>query len=116
MEQAKNTNVSAEVDEAGFLVNSQDWNEKVACELAQSLSQPCQLTPQRLQILQFLRDYYEKFEGFPVVGYVCRQSNQSRECLYEEFLDPIQAWKIAGLPKATTEVLALVRQHRKKLT
>ena len=112
MNHSESKSKPAQVDQDGYLVNYQDWNENVACELARSLDQPCRLTPERLQILQFLRDYYAKFEGFPVVGYVCRQSNKPRECLYEEFLDPIQAWKIAGLPKPTTEVLALVKQNK----
>jgi TusE/DsrC/DsvC family sulfur relay protein len=97
-----------EVDEEGYLVRFADWNEKIACALAEreGISSQCPLTEERLNILRYLRDYYEKFNAFPIVQAVCKNLHQPRQCLSEAFLDPIQAWRIAGLPKPTTEVLA----------
>ena len=102
---------SIEVDEEGYLVNFEDWNEKVACALAEreGILDQCPLTEERMSILRFLRDYYKKFNSFPIVQAVCKNVHQPKECLNEQFIDPIQAWKIAGLPKPTTEVFAYIK-------
>jgi len=103
------TDLSQKLDPDGFLLDFSSWNEEVACALAEQTGvEPCDLTPERMRILKFLRDYYQEFSAFPVVGYVCKNTDQPRACLYEEFIDPIRAWKIAGLPKPTTEVLAQI--------
>ena len=65
-----------------------------------------------MNILKFLREYYKKFNSFPIVRAVCKNVHQPKNCLSEQFLDPIQAWKIAGLPKPTTEVFAYIRLKR----
>ena len=105
--------IQVDVDEEGYLVNFDDWDEKVSCALAdrEGILDRCPLTREKMDILKFLRDYYEKFHSFPIVQYVCKNVHQPKECEYEEFLDPIQAWKIAGLPKPTTEVFAYLK-HR----
>ena len=103
--------IQVDVDEEGYLLNFDDWDEKVACALAdrEGILDRCPLTREKMDILKFLRDYYEKFHSFPIVQYVCKNVHQPKECEYEEFMDPIQAWKIAGLPKPTTEVFAYIR-------
>ena len=102
-----------EVDEEGYLVRFEDWNEKVACALAEQegIWDQCPLTRERMDILIFLRDYYKKFRflshgpsGMPNV-------HQRENCEYELFIDPIKAWKIAGLPKPTTEVFAYIKHE-----
>jgi len=105
--------IRVEVDEEGYLVRFEDWNEKIACALAdkEGIGNTCPLTEERMAILRFMRDYYKKFNSFPMVPAVCKNVHQSKNCLNEQFLDPIQAWKIAGLPKPTTEVLAYI-QHQ----
>ncbi len=102
-----------EVDEEGYLVNFEDWNEQIACVLAEreGITDPCPLTGERMDILKFLRDYYKKFQSFPIVQYVCKNVHQPKSCESEQFLDPIKAWKIAGLPRPTTEVFAYIK-HR----
>ncbi len=101
------------LDEEGYLVNFEDWNEEVACALAarEGIASTCPLTPERMAILHFLRDYFKRFNSFPMVQAVCKKVGQPNECTYEQFLDPIQAWKVAGLPKPTTEVFAYIK-HR----
>jgi len=103
--------IRVDVDEEGYLVNFDDWDEKIACALAdrEGVLDRCPLTRERMDILKFLRGYYEKFRSFPVVQSVCKNVHQPKECEYEQFLDPIQAWKIAGLPKPTTEVFAYIK-------
>ncbi len=102
-----------DVDEEGYLVRFEDWNENVACGLAEreGILDQCPLIKERMDILHFLRDYYRKFQGFPMVRAVCRNVHQPGRCEYELFIDPIKAWKIAGLPKPTSEVFAYI-QHQ----
>lgn len=100
-----------DLDEEGYLVNFEDWNEQIACALAEreGIIDQCPLTRERIDILKFLRDYYRKFRSFPIVQYVCKNVHQPKDCESEQFLDPIKAWKIAGLPKPTTEVFAYIK-------
>lgn len=101
-----------DLDDEGYLLNFEDWNEKVACALAdkEGISQECPLTEERMEILKFLREYYNKFEAFPILRAVCKNVKQTKDCEYQQFPDPIVAWKIAGLPKPTTEVFAHIKQ------
>jgi tRNA 2-thiouridine synthesizing protein E len=105
--------IQVDVDDEGYLLNFDEWNEKVACALAdrEGILDRCPLTRERMDILNFLRGYYQKFNAFPIVQNVCKNVHQAKECEYEQFIDPIQAWKIAGLPKPTTEVFAYIK-HR----
>lgn len=85
------------VDEDGFLVRLDDWTEDVARVLA-AREGIHDLSEDRLDILKFLRRYYEKYNFFPIVRYVCKNVGQPRNCVNEKFMDPVTAWKIAGLP------------------
>ncbi|UCG14306.1 MAG: TusE/DsrC/DsvC family sulfur relay protein [Deltaproteobacteria bacterium] len=102
-----------EVDDEGYLLNADAWNEKVACALTLTVENvdACDLTEERMEILKFMRQYYNRFESFPIVRQVCKNVHQANECLYEEFIDPIQAWKIAGLPKPTPDAIARIRHE-----
>ena len=101
------------VDDEGYLVNIDDWNEKVACGLTQTVEKvdDCDLTEERIEILKFMRDYYKRFESFPIVRYVCKNVDKGDQCLCEEFIDPLKAWKIAGLPKPTPDAIARIRHE-----
>ena len=93
-----------EVDEEGFLVNFDDWNEKVACALAdrEGISKECPLTKERMDILKFIREYYKKFSSVPIVRAVCKNVHQPKNCEYLHFPDPVITSKIAGLPQLAT--------------
>jgi tRNA 2-thiouridine synthesizing protein E len=99
-----------ELDEEGFLVNYDDWNEKVACALADRLgaSKACPLTKERMEVIRFMREYYKKFNAFPVPRYICLNVHQPKNCTYEEFFDPLTAYKIAGLPNLEPEVYSYI--------
>ncbi len=86
------------VDENGFLKEPEDWNEDVARILAKREGVGC-IKGTKMEIIHFLRGYHKKFSSFPILGYVCKKLGKSRHCMNEEFVDPMKAWKIAGLPK-----------------
>jgi TusE/DsrC/DsvC family sulfur relay protein len=92
------------VDEEGYLVNFEDWDEKVACALAdkEGVTKQCPLKKEQIEILKFIRDYYKKFVSVPVVRAVCTNVHQPKACEYIEFPDPITTCKIAGIPKLNT--------------
>jgi len=89
---------SVEIDEEGYLVNLEDWNESVAQALA-AREDVRALSEEMLEVVRFLRTYYKKFNAFPILNYVCKNIHQPRECVSEEFMNPEKAWKIAGLPR-----------------
>lgn len=91
------------VDEKGFLVNYEDWDEKVARAIAkkEGLSE---LAPDMIEALQFMRDYYSRFKFFPIIRAVCKNVHQPKNCITENFIDPVIAWKLAGLPNLGEEM------------
>jgi len=104
------THAKIQLDEDGYLKSFDDWNEDVAQALAENEGIG-RLTRERMDILLFMRDYYRNFNSFPILNAVCKNIHQPKDCTYEQFPDPILAWKMAGLPKPTTEVFALIRHH-----
>lgn len=93
-----------EVDEEGFLNDAGTWNEKVACAIAEREGVE-ELTEDRMEIIRFLRQHYEKFNHFPILNMVCTNLKQERECMQHRFIDPLKAWKIAGLPRPSPQVI-----------
>jgi TusE/DsrC/DsvC family sulfur relay protein len=86
-----------DLDEEGFLRDFNQWNEKVACAVAEREGVD-ELTKERMEVINFMRDYYKKFHAFPILRAVCRNIHKPKDCVEEEFIDPMKAWKIAGLP------------------
>ncbi len=97
-----------ELDNEGYLVDIDQWNEEVARTLAQREGVG-DLTADRLDIIRFMREYYKQYRAFPVLRGVCRKVHQSKDCYSENFIDPLKAWKIAGLPKPDEHVIAEIR-------
>ncbi len=93
-----------QVDEEGYLVNFEDWDETVACALAEreGVGKECPLLNTQIEILKFIRQYYKKFSTVPVVRAACTNVHQPRKCEYIQFPDPIVTCKIAGIPKLNT--------------
>lgn len=94
------------VDDEGYLINYEDWNEKVACALAEreGISKTCPLTKEKMDILKFLRAFYKEHKAFPVFRAACLSVHQPGSCTFTEFPNPLIAWKIAGLPKPIPEM------------
>lgn len=100
--------VKIEIDDEGYLKNTDDWNEKVSCALAENEGVE-ELTNDRIEIIKFMRDYYSKFNIFPILGAVCRNVHQPKGCVREGFIEPLKAWKIAGLPKPSEQVISYLK-------
>lgn len=100
---------TAKVDGGGFLENIDDWNEGVAQALANNEG-IADLTPDMVEVISFMRDYYMKYKSFPILHSVCKNVHQPEDCVNEEFIDPILAWKIAGLPEPNNEVFSYLKR------
>lgn len=86
------------IDENGYLLDQEDWNEVVARALAFREGFDT-LSMEQLDIIRFMREYFLKYKVFPILNNVCRIAHQPKECVNEQFMNPEKAWKIAGLPK-----------------
>jgi TusE/DsrC/DsvC family sulfur relay protein len=96
------------VDEEGYLADFHQWNEKVAKELAQREGIK-ELSEDQLASLRFIREHYEKYNFFPIVSSVCKYLHKPKGCVQEEFLNPLLAWKLAGLPRPEEPVISLLK-------
>jgi len=95
--------IKINLDDDGYLINYEDWNEKVACALAEQEGIE-ELTKDKMDILKFMREYYRQHRFFPILRYVCKNVDQPKGCVTEKFMEPVTAWKIAGLPNPGDEV------------
>jgi len=87
------------IDEEGFLEQNSIWDEDIAKIIAEHEGIRY-LNSDKLKIINFMRQYYKKHHNFPILRKVCRAIGaHSRDCIAREFVDPMKAWKIAGLPK-----------------
>jgi tRNA 2-thiouridine synthesizing protein E len=102
------TDGKIQLDDEGFLENPDDWNEKVACALAEKEGIE-ELTKDRMEIIRFLRDHYRKYNFFPVLNSICKNVHQPKGCTNELFMDPLTAWKVAGLPRPNPQVEGYLR-------
>lgn len=89
---------SITLDDEGYLTDSQEWDVDVAQAVAKREGLES-LTGEQVEIIRFMREYYGKFNAFPILNYVCKNLQQPRKCVNEQFINPDKAWKIAGLPK-----------------
>jgi TusE/DsrC/DsvC family sulfur relay protein len=99
----ENQGQKIDIDEDGFLVRLEDWTETIAGVLA-GREGIADLSEDQLDILKFMRTYYVKYNFYPIVRYVCKNVHQPKNCVTDKFMDPVQAWKIAGLPNPGEDV------------
>ena len=92
----------AEVDEDGFLVNLDDWNEDIAKYLAEQ-EEIAELTEDHWKLINYLRDYFKEYGIAPMVRKMTKQSGFSLKQIYDLLPSgPAKgACKVAGLPKPT---------------
>ena len=88
-----------EVDEDGFLVSLDQWDEDVAKYLAETEG----LSEDHWKLINYLKDYYNEYGIAPMVRKMTKESGFSLKEIYDLFPSgPAKgACKIAGLPKPT---------------
>ncbi len=94
--------VEIEIDEDGFIVDPDQWNEDVAKYFAQ-VEGINELTDDHWKVINYLRDYYKQFQIAPMIRKLCKETGCSLKYIYELFpTGPAKgACKLAGLPKPT---------------
>ena len=96
---------SVDVDKNGYLTNLNAWNDAVAGAIAKR--EGVKLTEENVVVLKFLRNYYMKFNSFPLINMVCANLHKPKSCMTKPFkMDPLKAWKIAGLPQPGEEAMS----------
>lgn len=90
-----------EVSEEGFLVNTKDWDRKVAEHLAKKEEGIEVLTEDHWAVVRYIRNYYLEKNLAPMVRKVCKNTGFQLRYIYQLFPSgPAKgACKVAGLPK-----------------
>jgi len=91
-----------EVDEDGFIVNPDLWNEAIV-QVFGKLEGVENLTEKHWKVINYLRDYYKQFGIAPMIRKLCKETGFTLKEIYELFPSgPAKgACKLAGLPKPT---------------
>jgi len=91
-----------ENDEDGFIQEPEKWNKVVAEDLAK-IEAASPMGEDHWKLVNYLRDYYLKFEIAPPIRMLTKQTKLDLKRIYELFPGgPAKgACKIAGLPKPT---------------
>ena len=94
--------IQIDVDEDGFIQEPDRWSEAVAIVIAKTEEVP-ELTEDHWKVINYLRDYYQKFGIAPMIRKLCKETGFPLKYIYELFPSgPAKgACKIAGLPKPT---------------
>jgi TusE/DsrC/DsvC family sulfur relay protein len=95
------------VDEEGYLVDLDDWDEDAARALA-AREGIGELTGDRIAILKFIREYYKTYNFFPILNAICKRVSEPKNCVQEKFINALVAWKIAGLPRPEEPIVSLL--------
>ncbi|MBE6113387.1 MAG: TusE/DsrC/DsvC family sulfur relay protein [Peptococcaceae bacterium] len=93
---------TVELDEDGFLVNLDEWNEDVAKYLAKEEGVD-ELNEDHWKIINYLKGYFAEYGIAPMVRKMTKESGYSLKEIYDLFPSgPAKgACKVAGLPKPT---------------
>lgn len=91
-----------EVDEDGFIQEPEKWNKEVAEDLAKT-EDAFPMGEEHWKLVNYLRDYYLKYEIAPPVRMLVKQTGLDLKKIYQLFPGgPAKgACKVAGLPKPT---------------
>jgi TusE/DsrC/DsvC family sulfur relay protein len=91
---------AVEVDEEGFLLDAQQWNEQIATEIAHANGIEV-LTDRHWQVVRFMRDSYLEHGSAPSIRSLGKASGVPIKELYELFpKGPAKlAAKVGGIPK-----------------
>lgn len=95
-------NVSIDVDEDGFMLEPEQWNEDVAKALA-TTEGVNELSEEHWKLVHYLRNYFLQFGVAPMIRKLCKETGYDLKKVYELFPSgPAKgAYKVAGLAKPT---------------
>jgi tRNA 2-thiouridine synthesizing protein E len=90
-----------EVNDEGFLVHPEEWNEEIALFLAKKEESLDSLSDQHWAVIRFIRQHYQEKQSAPMVRSICKTTGVPLKRIYELFPSgPAKgACKLAGLPK-----------------
>ncbi len=94
--------VKIEVDDDGFIIDSNQWNNEVALAMAKSEG-IAEMTEAHWKIANYLREYFLKFGIAPPIRKLCKETGFSLKEIYELYPSgPAKgACKVAGLTRPT---------------
>ncbi len=100
-------NPQVEMDNEGFLMNPDEWNDQLAEWLAKKEGLD-ELNVARWQVIHALRDYYKEHQHVPNFKELCKNAHQTDAYCMERLFDNngSKAWRIAGLPNPGEEINA----------
>jgi len=89
------------VNEEGFLVNPEEWDEEIADLLAKEEEGIDALTEDHWAVINYIREYYLEKSLAPMVRKICKTTGFQLKYIFELFPSgPAKgACKLAGLPK-----------------
>jgi len=99
--------IEFQMDQEGYLINPDEWNEFVASAIAKKVFKK-EITPDMLEILYFIREYYKMKKSFPSLTFVAKSLKKSYRDVLFLFGSHANAWKMAGLPKPKEELSYLL--------
>ncbi len=92
--------ICVELDDRGYMVDPDQWNDKVAAVLAENEG-IFELTSDHWTVIDFLREYQEEKGTAPMIRVLCRGTGFTLQRIYELFeKGPAKgACRVAGLPR-----------------
>ena len=92
--------IELEVDENGFIQETEKWNEAVAEDIAK-IEQAFPMNSERWKLVNYIRNYYLDYDSAPPIRMLVKQAGSDLKYIYQLFPSgPVKgACKIAGLPK-----------------
>jgi TusE/DsrC/DsvC family sulfur relay protein len=94
--------VSAKFDDDGFMVNTENWNRKLAEEIAHA-DGIGYLSELHWAIIQQMRDHYMAHGSMLPPSHICHMVHRDPQCMTDLFHGVREAWRIAGLPNPGEE-------------
>jgi tRNA 2-thiouridine synthesizing protein E len=89
-------------DDDGFLLEPQEWNRRLAEQLARQAGVDT-LTDKHWQVIDLVRDRYFAIGALPVMRLVCRAVGLEPNAAHRLFSSCRSLWRIAGLPNPGEE-------------
>ncbi len=93
------------VDEDGFLVDAELWNQGMARVMAR-MDNIGPLTPDHWSVIYYLREHRMTYGAIPPVSQICRTHGMDKNAVLKLFGSCREAWRIAGLPHPGEEALS----------